>query len=256
MPALVTPLPPLVDEGPQLSPAQRARHQRTIDVQEIGMSGQRRLAGARVAVVGAGGLGGPVLSYLAGAGVGRLTVLDDDVVEERNLQRQLLYATSSIGESKAEAAAARLRDLNPGVEVSSVRERVTEDSAAELLSGHDLIVDAVDNLPTRYALSDAAASLDLPVVWGAVQATRGQVSVFWARYRLTLRSVFPEPPATMPSVDDVGVLGPMTGVVGSLMACECVKLITGVGQSLLGRLLYVDTLGARFAEIELGGQHA
>ncbi|RMB62496.1 HesA/MoeB/ThiF family protein [Tessaracoccus antarcticus] len=237
-----------------LAPHEIARYARTISLSGVGTQGQRRLKSARVCVVGAGGLGGPVLQYLVGAGVGHITVVDDDVVEVRNLQRQTLYGHASIGHKKADAAVARLRDLNDLITLSAVSRRVTAESAADIFAGHDLVVDAVDNLPTRLVTADACQALDLPFVWGAVQSVNGQVSVFWERLGLGLRDLFPRPPAEMPRLDDVGVLGPMTGWVGSVMATECLKVIMGIGEPLVGRVMYIDTLGARVSELPLKGR--
>ncbi len=247
---------PLVAPSADLSHDELERYARTISLQDVGVDGQRRLKSARVCVIGAGGLGGPVLQYLAGAGVGHITVVDDDVVELKNLQRQVLFGHSSIGHPKAEAAASRLRDLNDLISIEPVGRRVTVDSAASIFAGHDLVVDAVDNLPTRLVTADACQSLDIPFVWGAVQAVNGQVSVFWERLGLGLRDLFPRPPAEMPKLDDVGVLGPMTGWVGSVMACECLKVIMGIGTPLVGRVMYIDTLGARVMELPLRGRGA
>ncbi len=247
---------PLVAPTRQLSPDEIDRYERTISLPEVGIEGQRRLKSARVCVIGAGGLGAPVLHYLAGAGVGLITVVDDDVVEVRNLQRQVLFGHSSVGHPKAEAAARRLRDLNDLISIEPVNRRVTAESAASILSGHDLVVDAVDNLPTRLVTADACAALDIPCVWGAVQAVNAQVSVFWERLGLGLRDLFPRPPAEMPKLDDVGVLGPMTGWVGSVMATECLKVIMGVGEPLVGRVMYIDTLGATVTELPLTGRGA
>lgn len=245
---------PLVAPTAELSPEEVQRYVRTISLSDVGIEGQRRLKTARVCVVGAGGLGGPVLQYLAGAGVGHLTVVDDDVVELKNLQRQVLFGHSTIGRPKADAAAERLRDLNELVDITPVSTRVTAETAAGIFAGHDLVVDAVDNLPTRLVTADACQELDIPFVWGAVQAVNGQVSVFWERLGLGLRDLFPRPPAEMPQLDDVGVLGPMTGWVGSVMATECIKTITGIGEPLLGRVMYIDTLGARVLEVPLKGR--
>ena len=245
---------PLVEPTAELSDAEAARYARTISLGGVGVAGQRRLKTARVCVVGAGGLGGPVLQYLAGAGVGHITVVDDDVVELKNLQRQVLFGHSTIGRGKAEAATARLRDLNELIEIIPITTRVTAGTAELIFAGHDLVVDAVDNLPTRLVTADACRSLDIPFVWGAVQAVNGQVSVFWERLGLGLRDLFPRPPAQMPQLDDVGVLGPMTGWVGSVMATECIKIITGVGEPLVGRVMYIDTLGGRVVELPLKGR--
>ena len=245
---------PLVSPSAELSPDEVERYARTISLPHVGVEGQQRLKSARVCVVGAGGLGAPVLQYLAGAGVGHITVVDDDVVELRNLQRQVLFGHSSLGHPKAEAASRRLRDINELISIQAVSTRVTKDTAAEIFAGHDLVVDAVDNLPTRLVTADACQRLDIPLVWGAVQAVNGQVSVFWERLGLGLRDLFPQPPAEMPQLDDIGVLGPMTGWVGSVMACECLKVITGMGEPLVGRVMYIDTLGATVSEIPLKGR--
>ncbi len=247
---------PLVAPSLDLSSGEIDRYARTIALPEVGVEGQRRLKSARVCVIGAGGLGAPVLQYLAGAGVGHITVVDDDVVELRNLQRQVLFGHSSIGQPKSEAAATRLRDLNELISIEPVGRRVTAESAASIFDGHDLVVDAVDNLPTRLVTADACQALDIPFVWGAVQAVNGQVSVFWERLGLGLLDLFPRPPAEMPKLDDVGVLGPMTGWVGSVMATECLKVIMGIGEPLVGRVMYIDTLGARVAELPLKGRGA
>ena len=247
---------PLVAPTALLEPAEVDRYARTISLPEVGQVGQSRLKSARICVVGAGGLGGPVLQYLAGAGVGHITVVDDDVVEVRNLQRQVLFGHASVGMPKAEAAAARLRDLNELISVRPVSTRVTSETAENIFAGHDLVVDAVDNLPTRLVTADACQGLDIPFVWGAVQAVNGQVSVFWERLGLGLRDLFPSPPEQMPKLDDIGVLGPMTGWVGSVMATECLKVIMGIGQPLVGRVMYIDTLGARVLELPLKGRIA
>ncbi len=245
---------PLVAPSAELTPAEIDRYARTISLPAVGIEGQRRLKSARVCVVGAGGLGGPVLQYLAGAGVGHLTVVDDDVVELKNLQRQTLFGHSTIGRGKADAAVERLRDLNESIDITPVSTRITAETAAEIFAGHDLVVDAVDNLPTRLVTADACQALDMPFVWGAVQSINGQVSVFWERLGLGLRDLFPRPPAEMPKLDDVGVLGPMTGWVGSVMATECLKVIMGIGEPLVGRVMYIDTLGARVTELALRGR--
>ncbi|MEO7589544.1 MAG: HesA/MoeB/ThiF family protein [Arachnia sp.] len=245
---------PLVEPVATLAPHEVQRYARTISLAGVGTEGQRRLKSARVCVVGAGGLGGPVLQYLVGAGVGHVTVVDDDVVEVRNLQRQTLYGHGSVGHGKADAAVTRLRDLNDLISISAVSRRVTAETAADIFAGHDLVVDAVDNLPTRLVTADACQALDLPFVWGAVQSVNGQVSVFWERLGLGLRDLFPRPPAEMPKLDDVGVLGPMTGWVGAVMATECLKVIMGIGEPLVGRVMYIDTLGARVSELPLKGR--
>ncbi len=254
-------LVPLVAPGPELSVSDVERFARHLPIPGIGEEGQRRLRAAWVCVVGAGGLGSPALLYLAAAGVGTLGVVDADAVELVNLQRQVLHATAGIGAPKAASAAARLAGLDPAVRVVQHPVRLEHGNAAEILGGYDLVVDAVDNYPTRYLIADVCAELGVPVVWGAVQVTRAQVSVFWSRPvgpdgplpGITLRDLYPEPPdpATWVTAAQVGVLGAMCGQVGALLATEAIKLITGAGDPLFGRLLYLDTMAATVAEVPL-----
>ena len=259
-------LNPLVEPGPELTASDRERFARHLPIPELGEVAQRRLRAARVCVVGAGGLGSPALLYLAAAGVGTLGIVDADSVELVNLQRQVLHRVDDIGVPKAHSAAVRLAELDPDIQVVPHVVRLTSGNAAELLGGYDLVVDAVDNFPSRYVISDACAELGVPVVWGAVLVTRAQVSVFWSRPRtpegpvpgITLRDLHPEPPdpATWVTAAQVGVLGAMCGQVGALMAAEAVKLITGAGEPLFGRLFYLDTMTARTAEVPLGSRRA
>jgi adenylyltransferase/sulfurtransferase len=254
-------LAPLVEPGPELSPADRERFARHLPIAGLGELGQRRLRAARVCVVGAGGLGSPALLYLAAAGVGTLGVVDADAVEVVNLQRQVLHDTAGVGTAKAVSAAARLTGLDPGIDVVVHQQRLDAGNARDLLGGYDLVIDAVDNYPTRYLISDTCAELGIPVVWGAVMVTRAQVSVFWNAPRtgaedvpgITLRDLHPEPPPaeTWVTAAQVGVLGAMCGQVGALMATEAIKLITGAGEPLFGRLLYLDTLAASVAEVPI-----
>lgn len=254
-------LPPLVAAGPELSEADRERFARHDPIPEMGEEAQRRLRAAKVCVVGAGGLGSPALLYLAAAGFGTIGIVDADVVELVNLQRQVLHTTDGIGTSKAESAASRLRALDPGIEVVVHRERLVDENAEEILAGYDVVVDAVDNYPTRYLISDACSRLGLPVVWGAVLVTRAQVSVFWSRppqtdggtAGITLRDLYPEPPdpGTWVTAASVGVLGAMCGQVGAVMACEVIKLVAGAGDLLFGRIWYLDAMTARVTEIPL-----
>lgn len=242
---------PLAAPVVELSPAERARYARTMAVPEIGEDGQRRLRAASVCVVGAGGLGSPVLSYLAGAGIGRLTVIDNDHVEEHNLQRQVLHDMPHVGRPKATSATEHLRLLNPDVDLHPVTERLEAGSASRLLAGHDLVVDATDNLATRFAIDDACADLGIPLVWGAVQSTVGQLSVFWHGHGPGLRDLVPADAVPLATIDTVGAFGPMVGMVGSAMAVEVVKLITGAGEPLLGRVLVLDTMAATASEVPL-----
>ncbi|MCC6495086.1 MAG: ThiF family adenylyltransferase [Propionibacteriaceae bacterium] len=254
-------LAPLVEPGPELSPADRERFARHLPIPELGELAQRRLRAARICVVGAGGLGSPALLYLAAAGVGTLGVVDADSVEVVNLQRQVLHATEGVGIPKVTSAAARLAELDPDLTVIAHRQRLDAGNARDLLGGYDLVVDAVDNYPTRYLISDTCAELGIPVVWGAVLVTRAQVSVFWSSPRtaagpvpgITLRDLHPEPPPpeNWVTAAQVGVLGAMCGQVGSLMANEAIKLVTGAGDPLFGRLLYLDTMAATVAEMPI-----
>ncbi len=254
-------LAPLVEPGPELSPSDRERFARHLPIPELGDLAQRRLRAARIFVVGAGGLGSPALLYLAAAGVGTLGVVDADTVEVVNLQRQVLHSTDGVGVLKAVSASARIAELDPTIDVVVHAERLGADNAGAILSGYDLVVDAVDNFPTRYLISDTCAALDIPVVWGAVLVTRAQVSVFWSRPRtaegvvpgITLRDLHPEPPPpeNWVTAAQVGVLGAMCGQVGSLMANEAIKLVTGAGDPLFGRLMYLDTMAATAAEVPI-----
>lgn len=248
-------LPPLVEPGPALTPEQVTRYSRHLLVPGMGIDAQRRLLAARVAVVGAGGLGSPILSYLAAAGVGHLTVIDDDTVDATNLQRQVIHRTDAVGVSKAESAAAFVRALNPDVDVEVRRTRISVDNAAELLRGHDVVLDGADNFPTRYAVSDACAALGLPLVWAAVLRFDAQLSTFvpGVADAVTLRDLFPLPPRPedVPSCSEAGVLGALVGQVGSIMAAEAVKLVCGFGEPLVGRVLLIDALTQRTREVPL-----
>lgn len=254
-------LNPLVAPGPELSASDRERFARHMPIPELGEEAQRRLRAAKVCVVGAGGLGSPALLYLAAGGVGTLGVVDSDEVELVNLQRQVLHATDGIGRPKAVSAADRLTELDPGVQVVPHLQRLDAGNAGEILGGYDLVVDAVDNYPTRYLIADTCADLGIPVVWGAVLVTRAQISVFWSRPvgpegvlpGITLRDLHPEPPdpASWVTAAGVGVLGAMCGQVGAVMANEAIKLITGAGDPLFGRVLYLDTMAATAAQVPL-----
>ena len=247
----------LVAPGADLTDADRVRYARHIAVAAVGDEGVRRIRAANVCVVGAGGLGSPVVQYLAGAGVGRLTIIDHDDVEVHNLHRQVIHASASVGEPKAHSAARRVAELNPDVAVTPVTTRLDATTAAGLLAGHDLVVDATDNLPTRYVLNDTCADLDLPLVWGAVSSARAQVSVFWRSHGPDLRSLFPEQPGpeALRTIDEIGCFAPLTGMAGSTMASEVLKLITGAGEVLLGRVLYLDALAGTTAELPLVGRN-
>ncbi|WP_225754657.1 ThiF family adenylyltransferase [Actinotalea sp. Marseille-Q4924] len=252
-------VPALVEPGPPLTAAQRERWSRHLLLPQLGESAQRRLRNARVCVVGAGGLGAPVLLYLAAAGVGRLGVVDDDVVEASNLQRQVLHGVADVGRPKVDSAADAVRALDPDVEVVTHRLRL-EAGTVDLLADYDLVVDGTDNFPTRYLVNDACVRLGVPEVWGSVFRFDAQVAVFWGSppagsgvTPVQLRDLFPSPPppGSVPSCAEGGVLGAMCGQVGSVMATEAVKLLTGVGRPLLGRVLVMDALAARWTEVPL-----
>lgn len=252
-------LPPLVEPVAELSRDQLERYSRHLLVPGIGVQGQRRLVGARVLVVGAGGLGCPALVYLAAAGVGSLTVVDHDVVDVSNLQRQVLHRTEDIGVPKARSAARALHELNPLVQVRAVVAEVDAAGVHDLVRGHDLVVDGSDNFTTRYLVGDACAELGVPVVWAAVLRFDAQVATFvpapWvpAQDAVSLRDLYPTapPPEAVPTCGDAGVLGALCGQVGAIMATEAVKLITGVGEPLVGRVLLLDVAAMRMREIPL-----
>ncbi len=254
------PLPPLVDVGPPLTAAQVARGSRHLLLPGLGVDGQRRLRNARVLVVGAGGLGTPVLQYLAAAGVGTIGVVDDDVVDVTNLQRQVVHGTADVGRPKVESARDALAALDPDVRVIAHAVRLDESNVDEVLRGYDVVVDGTDNFPTRYLVNDACVRLGVPEVWGSVLRYDAQTTVFWGRPpagvpAVQLRDLFPAPPPpdTVPSCAEAGVLGALCGQVGSVMATEVVKLVTGLGEPLLGRVLVVDALRGRWSEVPLVG---
>lgn len=231
------------------------RYARHLVLPEVGFSGQQKLMHARVALVGAGGLGAPIALYLAAAGVGMLTLVDDDVVERSNLQRQVIHADARIGMPKVDSARSTLNALNPSVHVNTVATRLCAANVEALLNGHDIIVDGADNFPTRYLLSAASLHLGLPLVYGAVHRFSGQVSVFDPRRADSpcYRCLFPQPPsaAEAPNCSEAGVLGVMPGIVGLLQANEVLKLILGIGEPLVGRLLCHDALAGTFRELQL-----
>lgn len=246
-------LPALVAPGPPLSLDQVRRYARNLTVPAIGESGQRRLRAARVLCVGAGGLGSPAILYLAAAGIGTLGVIDDDDVETSNLQRQVLHGVSVVGSSKVSSAAARVRELNPEVDVVEHRVRLSAANAVDLVSGYDLVLDGSDTFETRYVLSDACSVADVPHVWGSILRFDGQLSVFWSAHGPTYRDLHPVPPAagSVPNCAEAGVLGALPGVIGSAMALEAMKVIMGVGQPLVGRVSTYDALDGTWAEIPL-----
>jgi molybdopterin/thiamine biosynthesis adenylyltransferase/rhodanese-related sulfurtransferase len=233
------------------------RYARHLLLPEVGARGQRRLEAASVLLLGAGGLGSPAAFYLAAAGVGHLRVVDDDVVERSNLQRQILHADADVGMPKVDSAEVRLSALNPRTTIEAVRERLDASNVERLLAGVDVVVDGADNFPARYLLNDACVKLGIPLVYGAVHRFEGQVAVFDAgRYRGAApcyRCLFPEPPppGAAPSCAEAGVLGVLPGVTGLLQATETLKLLLGLGEVLRGRLLHFDALGMRFRDTRL-----
>lgn len=247
------PLAPIVEPGPELTTEEIARYQRHLGLPDVGVDGQRRLKNARVLLVGAGGLGSPAIQYLAAAGVGTIGVIDDDVVNLSNLQRQIIHTTADIGRPKVESAGARALALNPLITFVQHDERLTADNVLDVIDGYDLVLDGTDNFATRYLVSDAAEILRKPVVWGAILRFHGQLAVFWAGHGPTYRDLFPDPPdpASVPSCAEAGVLGVLPGVIGTLMATEALKLILGRGEPLLGRLLVYDALGAEVRSMRI-----
>jgi molybdopterin/thiamine biosynthesis adenylyltransferase/rhodanese-related sulfurtransferase len=246
-------LNPLVEPAGELTPAEVERYSRHLIIPEIGTVGQRRLKNARVLVIGAGGLGSPALLYLAAAGVGTLGIIDDDDVDLSNLQRQVIHGVADVGRPKIESARDAIAALNPLVEVRLHNVRLDASNALELFADYDLILDGADNFATRYLVNDAAAILGKPYVWGSIFRFDGQVSVFWEQHGPTYRDLYPEaPPAgSVPSCGEGGVFGMLCAAVGSLMVTEAVKLITGVGRSLLGRVALFDALGGSWREIRV-----
>jgi molybdopterin/thiamine biosynthesis adenylyltransferase/rhodanese-related sulfurtransferase len=236
----------------RLSTSERARYRRHLVIPEVGEAGQRRLLASRVLCIGAGALGSPNALYLAAAGVGTLGIVDDDVVDESNLQRQVLHDTSSVGLPKTESARRAIHALNPGVRVEEHRTRLTRDNALELLSRYDVIVDGSDNFPTRYLVNDACVLLGKPNVHGSVFRFEGQVTTFAPGRGPCYRCLFPEPPPPelAPSCQEAGVLGVVPGIIGSLQAVEVLKLLLGTGTPLIGRLVAYDALDQRFRELK------
>lgn len=235
----------------QLSAPQVERLQRHLGLRGFGPAAQEKLLNARVTVVGAGGLGSAALPYLAAAGVGQITLVDDDVVDRTNLQRQVIHSEANLGMAKTQSAAQVLRGLNPDIALTLVNERLTSTNALEVLGGADVILDGTDNFTTRYVVADAAEILDIPVVWGAILRFFGQLSVFWPGKGPLYRDLYPSPPAPgeVPSCAEAGVLGVLPGVIGSLMATEAIKVLAHIGEPLIGQLLTYDALSVKFEKI-------
>ena len=255
-------IPPLVEPVDRLSASESVRTARQRRLPQLNELGQRRLANARVLVLGAGGLGSPALLYLAAAGVGTIGIVDGDDVEPSNLQRQIVHGQADVGRPKVDSAAERIAEIAPETTVVRHAERLVANNAAEILGGYDVVIDGTDNFPTRFLVNDTCARLGLPLVWASVLRFDAQLSVFWATppagsgvTGVHLRDLFPTPPADgeVPNCADAGVLGALCGQVGSLMATETIKLITGIGSPLIGRVLVIDALSGRFSEIPLVG---
>jgi molybdopterin/thiamine biosynthesis adenylyltransferase/rhodanese-related sulfurtransferase len=236
-----------------LTPAQRNRYQRHLLLPEIGVEGQIKLLEARVLLLGAGGLGSPAALYLAAAGVGTIGIIDMDVVDESNLQRQILHNMERVGERKVDSAKKTMQALNPDVEVLTYDVRLGADNVLEIIEGYDLIVDGADNFPSRYLLNDASVKLGIPVVHGSIFRFEGQVTVFEPKEGPTYRDLLPQapPPEFAPSCAEAGVLGVLPGIIGSIQAIEAIKLITGIGEPLVGRILAYDSLEQSFREYRL-----
>jgi adenylyltransferase/sulfurtransferase len=237
----------------KLSKEEILRYSRHLIMPEVGMEGQLKLKKAQVLLIGAGGLGAPLGLYLAAAGVGRLGIVDFDVVDFTNLQRQITFSTKDVGHKKAEAARERLSAMNPDIQIDTFDTRLTSENALDLFKDFDIIVDGTDNFPTRYLVNDACILLGKPNVYGSIFRFEGQVTVFGAPAGPCYRCLYPEPPppGLVPSCAEGGVLGVLPGIVGSLQAMETIKLILGVGESLAGRLLLFDALAMRFRELKV-----
>ena len=244
---------PVVEPGEPLTTEELRRYGRHLLVPEVGEVGQRRLKAAKVLVVGAGGLGSPVLTYLAAAGIGTIGIVDADVVEESNLQRQVVHGVADVGRPKVDSARDTLAEVNPLVQVVTHQVRLDSTNALEVLAPYDVVVDGTDNFPTRYLVGDACVLLGKPCVWGSVYRFDGQASTFWAGHGPCYRCVFPEPPppGMVPSCAEGGVLGVLCAAVGAVQAAEVVRLVTGVGDLLTGRLLVHDALHGSWRELRV-----
>jgi sulfur-carrier protein adenylyltransferase/sulfurtransferase len=246
-------LPPLVSPADDLTVDEVRRYSRHLIIPDVGKTGQRRLKNARVLCVGAGGLGSPALMYLAAAGVGTLGIVDFDVVDESNLQRQVIHGQSDIGRSKAVSAMETITGINPLINVILHEVRLDSDNAMEIFSGYDLIVDGTDNFATRYLVNDACVLLGKPYVWGSIYRFDGQASVFWAEHGPCYRCLYPEPPppGMVPSCAEGGVLGVLCATVGSIQVNEAIKVITGIGEPMVGRLMIYDALEMAFRSVNV-----
>jgi adenylyltransferase/sulfurtransferase len=246
-------LPPLVEPAPSLTVDEVRRYSRHLIIPDVAMDGQKRLKNARVLCVGAGGLGSPALMYLAAAGVGTLGIVEFDTVDESNLQRQIIHGQSDIGRSKAESARDSIREINPYINVVVHNEALSNDNVFQIFEQYDLIVDGTDNFATRYLVNDAAVLLGKPYVWGSIYRFDGQASVFWAEHGPCYRCLYPEPPppGMVPSCAEGGVLGVLCASIGSIQVTEAIKLLTGIGEPLVGRLTVYDALEMTYRTIKV-----
>jgi adenylyltransferase/sulfurtransferase len=244
-------LPPLVEPADGLTADEVRRYSRHLIIPDVGMQGQQRLKNAKVLVIGAGGLGSPALLYLAAAGVGTLGVIDFDDVDESNLQRQIIHGQSDVGHPKALSAKQAIAETNPLVEVVVHQERLDNDNVLDIFRSYDLIVDGTDNFATRYLVNDAAVLLGKPYVWGSIYRFDGQASVFWADHGPCYRCLYPEPPppGMVPSCAEGGVLGVLCASIGSIQVTEAIKLLTGIGEPLLGKLMIYDALEMEYRKL-------
>ncbi len=245
---------PLVEPAAELTIDEVRRYSRHLIIPEVGMTGQKRLKNAKVLIIGAGGLGSPALLYLAAAGVGTLGIIDFDTVDESNLQRQVIHGQSDLGKSKAVSAAESVAEINPLISVVLHEERLENHNVLEIFAQYDLILDGTDNFATRYLVNDAAVILNKPYVWGSIYRFEGQVSVFWNQEGPHYRDLYPAPPppGMVPSCAEGGVLGVLCSSIGSIMVTEAIKLITGIGDPLIGRLVVYDALEMRYTTLKIG----
>jgi adenylyltransferase/sulfurtransferase len=245
--------PPLVTPGPALTVAEVRRYSRHLIIPDVAMAGQQRMMSAKVLCVGAGGLGSPALMYLAAAGIGTLGIVEYDTVDESNLQRQIIHGQSDIGKSKAQSAKEKIAEINPYVNVITHETRLDTSNVMEIFSQYDIIVDGTDNFATRYLVNDACVLLKKPYVWGSIYRFDGQASVFWAEYGPCYRCLYPEPPppGMVPSCAEGGVLGVLCATIGSIQTTEAIKVLTGVGEPLIGSLMVYDALDMSFRKIKV-----
>jgi adenylyltransferase/sulfurtransferase len=244
---------PLVQQLGELSNDEVRRYGRHVIMPEMGIDGQKRLKASSVLIIGTGGLGSPLALYLAAAGIGRIGLVDYDIVDETNLQRQVVHGQSTVGVLKVESAKRRLLDLNPTLTIETFNVPLTSDNALEIMADYDVIIDGTDNFPTRYLVNDACVKLGKPNVYGSVLRFEGQLSVFYAKEGPCYRCMFPEPPppGLVPNCAEAGVLGVLPGVIGTMQATEAIKLITGMGDPMIGRMLLYDGLEMSFTTIKI-----